>query len=236
MRNILLSSLALVGAVAMTAVSPMVFAAPVAAPWTVGVDSIATGTAPAGIGPWLSAAFQQTGSNTGTLTLTSSLSGGEFLQGNGDKNLGWAFNFGDALTSLKCTSGTCASSATFGGSYSGGPQGGANATGNFNVLFTWDKNRFGAGDTAVYEITFASTLTGSPFAANANGNSSLAHIQGIGKNGSVWATSGAPDGGVVPNPDPVPVPEPAEIGIFGLGLVLLGGLLGIERRRRRIGC
>ena len=48
---------------------------------TISVDQVFTGATPDGSPPWLVATFTQTGSNTGTLTLTSHLNGTDFLQG-----------------------------------------------------------------------------------------------------------------------------------------------------------
>lgn len=188
---------------------------------TINVDQVFTGTTPTGSPPWLVATFTQTGSNTGTLVLTSHLSGSDFLQGlsSSNGNVGWAFYLNQTVSAFTCTSGTCgnANSGFDAGGFNTGPVGDI-----FNLAFGWDSsNRFEAGDSATYDLTFASALSGDPFVANGDGWSSVAHVQGIGTTGdSGWIVAGPP----------VSVPEPAGLGLFGVG-VLLVGLLASWRRR-----
>lgn len=190
---------------------------------TINMSQVFTGATPDGDAPWLVATFSgETGSSTGTLTLTSRLGGSDFVQGLNSANstVGWAFYLDQSLASVHCSSGTCADSTLFGGSYNSGP-----VPGTFNLAFGWDQdNRFGGTDSAVYNLTFASALTGNPFVANGSGYESVAHVQGIGTGGdSAWIVNGeAP---------PHPVPEPEDLGMLGLGVMLIGLLAMLSRRR-----
>ncbi|MGH8183618.1 MAG: PEP-CTERM sorting domain-containing protein, partial [Rhodanobacteraceae bacterium] len=199
------------------------------------LDTVYVGYTPDGSAPWLMATFDQTGSNTGTLTLTSNLSASDFLQGLNSKKstIGWAFYLDQSLASLTCSSGTCAgNNALFGGSYNAGP-----VPGTFNLAFGWSAgNRFVSGSTAaVYDLTFASVLNLDPFVANENGFASVAHVQGITGGCSGWIVSGDGSGanGSGPcdgTPPPHNVPEPADLGMFGIGLLAIGLFLGLRRR------
>lgn len=203
---------------------------------TLDLGTVYTGSIPDGSPPWLVATFIQTGSNTGTLTLTSDLSASDFLQGlNSTKStIGWAFFLNQSLASISCSSGNCASNnVLFGGNYNSGP-----VKGGFNLAFGWSSgSRFQAGSSAVYDLTFANSLTGDPFGLNSKNWSSVAHIQGIGPNGSCsgWIVSGTgtPQGGtscsgsVQPPPS---VPEPADLGMFGLGILLIGLFVSLRGR------
>lgn len=200
---------------------------------TISLNQVYTGNTPDGAPPWLVATFTQTGSNTGTLTLTSKLAGLDFLQGlNSPKaTIGWSFYLDQSLSALSCSSGVCADNgALFGGSYNSGP-----VPGVFNLAFGWSSgNRFDGTDSAIYDLTFASALTGNPFAANGSDWFSVAHVQGIGPNGSCsgWIVAG--DGtlgtGSGSCGGTTNVPEPGALGMFGLGVLLMGGFLGWRRR------
>lgn len=188
---------------------------------TINVDQVYTGATPDGSPPWLVATFSATGSNTGTLTLTSNLTGTDFLQGleNSSAAVGWAFYVDQSISGMTCASGNCANSNSGfdAGGFNTGPVGGT-----FNLGFGWGpRNRFGAGDSAVYDLTFTNALSGDPFGPNSDGWWSVAHVQGIGPNGdSGWIVSGTP----------VSVPEPAELGLFGVGALLVGLFAGLRRR------
>lgn len=213
-----------------------VSATPISA--TIQLDQVYTGSTPDGASPWLEARFDQTGSNAGTLTLTSHLDGSDFLQGlnSSHATVGWAFYLDQALDSINCSSGSCASNnALSGGNYNAGP-----VTGPFNLAFGWaSSSRFDGSDSAIYALTFSSALTGNPFVANQSGWSSVAHVQGIGPNASCsgWIVSGSGTLGGNPTacgtPFNVPhvVPEPGSLGMFGLGALLAGLSLGLRRRR-----
>ena len=221
----------LAAAVGLFAIATPAFAIPISQ--TITLDQVYTGSIPDGLPPWLTATFTQTGSNTGTLTLKSMLSGSDFLQGLNSPmaTTGWAFYLDQSLSGLSCSSGTCADNgALFGGSYNTGP-----VPGLFNLAFGWSSgNRFDGSDSAIYDLTFASALTGNPFGANGSGWWSVAHVQGIGSNGSCsgWIVSGT--GTLGTNDGPCGgthnVPEPGALGMFGLGVLLIGGFLGWRRR------
>jgi hypothetical protein len=214
------------------------YATPIAT--TIDLDTVFTGAAPSGSPPWLTATFtSDTTSNTGILTLTSKLSGSDFVQGLESPNaaVGWAFFLDTGITSVTCTAGNnCADSALFDDTFNGGPVGNS-----WNLAFGWAPNdRFGAGDTAVYEITFDSNLTGgSPFGTNTDervgGWLSVAHIQGIGPQGcSGWIVGGDGEGaqGATEQCN-VSVPEPSVLGMFGIGTLMTGLFVGLRRRLYR---
>lgn len=208
------------------AASMQAYATPISI--TVELNTVFAGNTPDGASPWLVATFtSDTGTNTGTLTLTSNLTAPDFVQGLQSSNaaLGWGFFLDSGIASITCATGTnCATNAFSGGSYNGGPTGS-----NWNLAFGWSPNsRFVSGDTAVYDITFNSNLTGSPFVANpdpkADGWLSVAHVQGIGigQGSSAW---------IVGHDPPTNVPEPAVLGMFGLGTLLIGLFASLRRRR-----
>ena len=196
---------------------------------TIQLNTVFTGATPDGSPPWLTATFtSSTGSSSGILTLTSHLSGTDFLQGlNSPKGaLGWGFYLNTGIASVTCSSSpgnNCTTKALSGGSYNAGSLGK-----NWNLAFGWPvKNRFVSGNTAVYDITFISALMGSPFVVNpdpkAAGALSVAHVQGISTGtGSSWIGTG-----MIP---PTNVPEPAVLGMFGLGTLLIGLFAGLRRR------
>lgn len=192
-----------------------------ASPVTINVDQVYTGATPDGSPPWLVATFNSTGTNTGTLTLTSNLSGSDFLQGLESSHavVGWAFYLNQSISGMTCASGNCANSNSGfdAGGFNTGP-----VNGTFNLAFGWDQSsRFVAGSSAVYDLTFTNALSGDPFGANSSGWWSVAHVQGIGPNG---------DSGFIVSGGPVSVPEPAELGIFGLGVLLVALFAGLRRR------
>jgi hypothetical protein len=120
-------------AVALFTVAAPASAVPIAQ--TISLNQVYTGYTPDGPSPWLVASFTQTGSNTGTLTLTSKLGGTDFLQGlnSSHATIGWAFYLDQSLSALSCSSGVCANNgALFGGSYNSGP-----VPGVFNLAFGW---------------------------------------------------------------------------------------------------
>ncbi|MES1935160.1 PEP-CTERM sorting domain-containing protein [Salinisphaera hydrothermalis] len=196
---------------------------------TINIDlnSVYTGATPTGPAPWLQAEFAYNlGDKFGTLTLTSKLSGSDFVQGGKKVNAatGWAFYLDPLLQSAACTGGTnCADQVFIQNYLNSGPTG----LGDYNLGFTWSKNgpggRFAAGDTAIYKLMFADPLSASPFVANGAGFLSTAHIQGIGEAGnSAWIT----DGGSTPND----VPEPSQLSVLLVGLFALGLMLYARRR------
>ncbi|MDE2154526.1 MAG: PEP-CTERM sorting domain-containing protein [Xanthomonadaceae bacterium] len=205
--------------------------APISA--TIDVDKVFAGSLPDGVAPWLTAKFaSDQGSRSGTLTLSSNAYGPDFLQGlnSSRSTIGWAFYLNQTVTGITCTSKTCADNGAFwkAGGFNSGP-----VPGVFNLAFGWSSgNRFQSGDSLVYDLTFASPLTGDPFVLNGSDWLSAAHVQGIVGGCSGWIVSGtgAAQGGSPCITDPVRVPEPAELGVFGLGLLLMGLLVSLRRR------
>lgn len=191
----------------------------------ISLDSVYTGARPNGSAPWLQAEFSYNlGDSFGTLTLTSKLSGDDFVQG-GKKvkaTTGWAFYLNPLLQSADCTGGSNCADETFIHDYlNSGPTG----LGDYNLGFTWSTKgvggRFGAGDDAIYKLIFANPLSSSPLVANDAGFLSAAHIQGIvgDPNGnSSWVTDG-----------PADVPEPSQISVLLIGLLCLGLMLYARR-------
>lgn len=200
---------------------------------TINLDQIFTGNTPDGPAPWLTATFTyDEGSTMGTLVLQSNLSDSDFVQG-ANGVTGWGFNIDQTLASTNCTSGTCADTVKT-SSLNSGP-----VPGGFNLGFGWtSQNRFDGSDTATYLLTFDSALDStSPFVANGSGWLSYAHVQGITGNNTTCSgfivsgsgTLGTPDGPCMN----VTVPEPAalgSLGMFGLGVLLIGVFLGMRRR------
>lgn len=220
---------------------------------TIDLGKVFAGSTPDGTAPWLTATFTYTpGSSTGTLLLQANLGAEDFIGGVGNSanakpNAGWAFYLDPSLTlsSLTCEtanhlSTNCATKALFGGNYKTGP-----VSGPFNMLFAWaPANRFDQSEYATYTLTLSGTETFSsdPFVVNGSDGTgwlSKAHVQGIGPNQSCsgWIVNGSVSAGM-PNgtscsnaPPPTSVPEPGALGIFGLGVLLIGGFLGWRRRR-----
>ena len=205
---------------------------------TMSLDTVYAGYTPDGSAPWLTATFtSEVGSSTGTLTLTSHLSSGDFVQG-ANGVTGWGFYLDSAtfpFTITSCT-GTCPDTTW---QYSIGQQG--PVPGTFNLGFGWvSGNRFNAGDTATFNISFTgeSGLQGSPFLFNEYGINSYSHIQGISGNptcsGYVISENGntnIPTSGLYGSCSATNVPEPNDLGMFGIGVLLIGIFLGLNRRR-----
>lgn len=241
MKKPFVSRWVLAVAVALFATSTPVFASVSWISATISLNQVYTGATPDGTPPWLVATFTQTGPTTGTLTLTSDLSASDFLQGlnspHATDNVGWAFYLNQSLSSVTCeTGGTCGNgNSGFNASgFNTGPVGGV-----FNLAFGWGpgaSNRFVAGSAATYDLTFSSDLTGNPFVGNTDGWLSVAHVQGITGGCSGWIVAGTGSlgtgsGPCTITPPPHSVPEPSDLGIFGLGVLLIGGFLGWRRRQ-----
>lgn len=201
----------------------------------INLDAVFTGGTPDGTAPWLTAQFTSTmGSKTGTLVLSSA---SDFVQGLNSKKatVGWAFYLDQGVSGLTCTTGKCADNNAF---YDASGLNTGPVPGIFNLGFGWSSgNRFIAGDSVTYNLTFSNALTGNPFGPNGSGLWSVAHVQGI--TGSCetsgWIVSGDASGAggsasCSTTPPPVVVPEPGELGMFGLGLLFAGLFLGLRRR------
>lgn len=208
---------------------------------TINLGTVATGNIPDGTAPWLTATYDWTsGSNTVTLDLTSNLGGSDFVF----KTPGWAFWLDptDSLMKVTCDStnisGGCTNAGSAIGSFTASPP----WLGKYNLLFSWTSaNLFTNGSTASYTLTFDSGLTADPFGSNNVGLLSYAHVQGItggcsgkivaiGPNGS---SSEGKFGGTACIEPPTNVPEPGALGMFGLGIGVIGLFLGLRRRRFR---
>jgi hypothetical protein len=233
-RILILTGIALA---TLTVLPLQVAATPISA--SIDLNTVFTGSTPDGSAPWLTAEFTSSvGSQTGTLVLSFHTTGSDFVQGMSSKKsvVGWAFYLNQALSpsGITCTAGTCAGN---GASYNASGFNTGPVPGTFNLAFGWSPgSRFTAGDSATYDLTFSSLLTGNPFVENGSGWSSVAHIQGIGPKGdcSGWIVSGdgtgAEGSGSCADPRSVTVPEPGKLGMFGLGLLFAGLFLGLRRR------
>lgn len=200
---------------------------------TYNLNTVYTGSIPDGTAPWLSASFNASqGSESGILTLTSNLTGSDFVQGlsSNKSALGWGFYLNSNIASVTCISGNCANTVLSGGAYNSGP-----VPGIYNLAFGWNaQNRFTGADYAEYSLTFENALGTNPFSLNTAGWVSVAHIQGIGDSGSCsgWIVSGngEPQGGAQCGSTPPPnVPEPGVLGLFAFGLLLTS--IAVIRRR-----
>lgn len=200
---------------------------------TINLGTVYTGDLPSGAAPWLKAEFSSTvGASTGTLTITSGLTGTEKVQGleSSKAAVGLAFHLTQAVNGIGYVSGTQAQMALYASSFNAGPVPGA-----YNLAFGWSSgNTFGAGDQVVYTLNFTGPLTNDPFKPNEDGWAAVAHIQDIdGSSCSGWIVAGNGDGadGGTPCATTHPsVPEPAGLGVFGFGVLLVGAFVGLRRR------
>lgn len=219
---------------------------------TFNLGTVYTGNIPDGTPPWLTATFTPTqncvvGDPTyycGILTLTSNLTDADFVQGGTNSNaaLGWGFYLDGQLfvpatgtapapLSVVCLSGTCANSSFYGTST---PLNSGPVPGPFNFSFSWlSSNRFTVGDSASYLISFDTSFDTSPFGANPNGWTSVAHVQGITGGCSGWIVSGDGTGADGGTPCvPTNVPEPSDnLGMAAFGLAVIVALVEVRRRR-----
>ncbi|KZC40636.1 MULTISPECIES: hypothetical protein [Rhodanobacter] len=230
-RILVLTGIALA---ALTVLPLQVAATPISA--SINLNTVFAGNTPDGSSaPWLTAEFTSSvGSGTGTLVLTSHLTGPDFVQGLSSKKstVGWAFYLDQVLSSsgITCTAGACASNGTL---YNASGFNTGSVPGMFNLAFGWSSgSQFMAGNSATYDLTFSHLLTGNPFVENGNRWSSVAHVQGVVGGCSGWIVSGdgvgASGSGPCVDPPPVSVPEPGELGMFSLGLLLAGLFLRMK--------
>jgi hypothetical protein len=184
------------------------------------------GTAPTGTPPWLTAAFNDNGTSTVTLTLTATnLTGGE----SGEFVSEWCLNLDPALDPTKLTFNLLSKSGTFDnptiatGVNSFKPDG----DGKYDIQFSFatnDNHRFTGGETISYTITSseaglsANSLNVLSFPSGGHGPYLMAsHVQNAPNGGSGWV---APLGNV---------PEPSTLALLGIGAI---SLLAFVRRKR----
>lgn len=203
---------------------------------TFDLDTVFTGAAPGGTGPWLRACFAQNGANSVRLTLTSLLTAdSEFVSK-------WGFNLDPSLTPNVAITGWSVASgvAPTGVAVRGSDQFSNSVKMATNIYFdimlsfaTSNSNpaaRFSKGDTTV--IDFAGIgLTPEDFAFTAVGkqgqnptvtsHGSGAHVQGLANGQSGHVTNGDP-----PTIQFVPVPSAGALAAAGLMA------LGLRRRAR----
>lgn len=185
------------------------------------------GTEPEGPDPWATATFVDTDINTVNLTMsTANLVGSEFISV-------WKFNFDPDLDvnlltfSQTGTSGSVPSISTGANYYKAGP------SRFYDISFYFPRsngafsNRFTAGETVVYDITYTGSeiidVNSFNFQSSSDKHGSLfysaAHVQSIGSRGKSGWVGGTP----------TVVPEPISSTLF-----IVGGLaLGFRRFRKK---
>lgn len=239
-ENIVMKTRTAFGSILATAVACLGLSTPAFATLqtqTIDLGKVFTGSTPDGTPWWLEATFKYNddgSSNTGTLDLKANL-GPDFVGQGGFNGLGFYLS-GNTLDSATYVSGTKASTVKI-GTYTAPP----NGMGDFSLNFQWTANTFNGSDTAEYTLAFDNMLTTSPFVANTDGWLAYAHVQGIlnntpgGATCSGWivageGTVGEQDGPCGGTPPPHNVPEPGALGMFGLGVLLIGGFVTWRRR------
>jgi hypothetical protein len=182
---------------------------------------------PEGQRPWLTATFEDAGTNTVTLTMdATNLVDNEFVGK-------WFFNMDDAVVTDPFLVFTHVSGPATPPSFGLNNKDAAGAQGaGFDILFDFPQNngnRFGTGETSVYRVELtndsSSTLMAESFNfTNEAGNFySAAHVQGIGPTGD--------DSGWIAATSTSDIPEAKSILSLGLGILVLG-LVAHKRRLR----
>lgn len=190
------------------------------------LDQVYTGSAaPQGTPPWITATFDNVGTNSVELTLTYSA----MNAGSSDYINSWFFNFDPALEvlglNIQLLSGVAADPII---KSADGLRAGGDLLFDIQLLFA--ANSFNPGDSSVFLIT--STLDNQPIDAlsfsflsvNALGVANYYSAANILGSGSWIASATAQTPG--PGPGPSPVPEPATAILLGLALAGLTFFFG----------
>jgi hypothetical protein len=187
---------------------------------------------PQGTPPWLTATFQNLGTNSVQLTMNYS----GVTSGSTEYVSSWFFNFNPDLDLfalvIDSQPGTVEAIPSYGPD---GETAGDNL--KFDIKFSFSDTAFTAGNTSVILISSTDLIDASSFDFLSTNNNnpvstnyySAANILGIAGGLNSWvaaATAQTPSPG--PSPGPSPVPEPATMILLGCGL---GGLTILGRKK-----
>jgi hypothetical protein len=182
------------------------------------------GTSPEGTAPWLTATIEDLGLNMVRLTMSAdSLTDSEFIST-------WRFNLDPSLTgSLSFTPIDISAVSFVDALYS--PDTYKVAGNRFDIDFQFaraNKNRFNAGETVIYDITYSGDGTFDALAFNFGSSpdgtyQSAAHVQGIGSGSfSGWIGNTT----VIPEPTTTALLSFGGLGVFGARRLRRKGLSG----------